>query len=134
MILEDTLDLVSKGDTITSVCLPNSETPIDEDHKCNIVGFGLTRFQRHGKPSKHLRHADIHLVPVETCNRPESFNNTVNETLTVCAGDGTADLSPCSFDSGGSLVCSVNGKSIIPNNASFFNFFFCHIYSTIFII
>ena len=110
VILENKLDLENKGESITSVCLPNSETPIENNHKCSIVGFGMTRFERHGNSSQHLRHADIHLVPVETCNRPDSFNNTVNETLTVCAGDGTADLSPCTMDSGGSLVCAINGK------------------------
>ena len=110
LILESKLELDGRsGENITSVCLPNKQTPIEPNHECNIVGFGMTQFEQ-GGASDHLRHADIRLVPVETCNRADSFNNTVNETLTVCAGEGTADISPCNLDSGGSLVCEINGK------------------------
>lgn len=113
LILENELKLNSNNGNITSVCLPNKDTLIEVNHKCNIVGFGMTQYEEEAikkTPSSSLRHADIRLVPIETCNRAKAFNSTVNETMTVCAGDGTAGVSPCYMDSGGALACDVNGK------------------------
>jgi len=107
LILEKDLKFNFQENRVSPVCLPDQSNVIPENHKCKIVGFGFTSFE--GKKSDQLRHAEMQLVPVETCNKPESFNNTIQRNTSICGGDGS-DVSPCNYDSGGGLVCQKNGE------------------------
>ena len=77
--LAEKLDL-KKGNR-DSVCLPDILRKIPDNYGCYIVGYGMTKFE--GNVSDELRHAPIKTVPIKECNKPEAFNQTINENLII---------------------------------------------------
>lgn len=104
-----------QDDNKDAICLPDEHNLIPDNYSCFIVGWGLRKFPNTKRiPNKlypeELNYAEITTVSTSICNQEVSFNNTINSTMTICAGDSNATTSPCNKDSGGSLACKKNGN------------------------
>jgi trypsin len=74
------------------------ETPLSIGEKLVVSGWGDTE---KGVPSDDLLMTYVPYVTNETCNRPESYNNKIQDGM-LCAGEKGADS--CQGDSGGPLA------------------------------
>ena len=110
------------------ICLPNDQHKPSKAHTCFVAGWGQTKEGVKKYPDK-LRHVSVLLVSRKTCNLKESYGGSITK-LQQCAGYKEGGKDACANDSGGSLVCNVDGN--------FFFFFrnfiinFLNITSTIF--
>lgn len=76
-----------------------------------VVGWGATEYVTVGSPPfpDRLRRAVVPLVPVATCNAPESYAGDVVEGQ-FCAGFPEGGVDTCIGDSGGPLYVQVDGR------------------------
>ena len=56
--------------------------------------------------------AEVPLVSLNTCNKAESYNGTINNRY-ICAGKSEGGIDGCGGDSGGPLVCPASNGSFI---------------------
>ena len=91
------------------ICLPDDDNPVAEDQECYVTGWG--KIQKNGFPSDKLREVKVKRVSLATCNSDKSYGGTKDETMT-CAGYPEGGKGVCHNDSGGSMSCKVNGKSL----------------------
>ena len=89
------------------ICLPDDDNPVAEDQDCYATGWGL--IQEDGFPSDILQEVKVKHVPLARCNSLLSYARRKDETMT-CAGYPSGGSDACQNDSGGSMVCKVNGK------------------------
>ena len=89
------------------ICLSDDDNPVSEDQECFVTGWG--HVTENGYPSDKLREVKVKRVSLETCNSKQSYNGTIDATMT-CAGYSEGGRDACQNDSGGSMVCKVNGK------------------------
>ena len=89
------------------ICLPDDDNPVAEDQDCYATGWGLV--QEDGFPSDKLREVKVKRVSLARCNSLLSYGGRKDETMT-CAGYAVGGKDACQNDSGGSMVCKVNGK------------------------
>ena len=105
--LSDAIDLrkESKG----RLCLPSIDHPVRPGMDCYVAGWGKTSKDTR-YTSETLQHAKMKLIDRDTCNLPGMISGGGLKEREICAGyrDLRADI--CPGDSGGSLVCQLNGK------------------------
>ena len=89
------------------ICLPDGDNPVAEDQDCYATGWG--HVQENGFPSDILQEVQVKRVPPARCNSLLSYGGRIDETMT-CAGYPSGGRDACQNDSGGSMVCRVNGK------------------------
>ena len=88
------------------VCIPKSSAHNQwKDATCYSYGYGFTH---EGLLADYLQEVELPLVPLDKCNAPQAYNNTVTD-VNLCAGFYKRGKSVCNFDSGASLVCNKNG-------------------------
>ena len=89
------------------VCIPKS----DEHEKWkNAVCFSYGRgYTENSTSSRYLKEVQLPLVPLETCNEPRAYNNTVTDQ-NICAGFFNRGKTTCNDDAGASLVCKKMGE------------------------
>ena len=89
------------------ICLPDDNYPIPSTMECYVKGWGSTRYG-----GKQLRHTRVMRVPRKICNLPVSWQNILIKGQT-CAGYAEGGKEACTNDSGGSMVCKLNGRDKI---------------------
>jgi len=67
-----------------------------------------------------LQDASVPLVPLQSCNSPESYQGGISDTQ-VCAGFSTGGIDSCVGDSGGPLYLIQNGEQVQVGITSFGN-------------
>ena len=89
------------------ICLPDDDNPVGEEQDCYVTGWG--HIEESAASSDELREVKVKLVPLQKCNSHQSYKGTKDETM-VCAGYAEGGKDACQNDSGGSMVCKVDGK------------------------
>ena len=89
------------------ICLPDDDNPVADDQECYATGWGHLEYD--GFPSDYLREVKVKRVSPNVCNDTNAYNGHIDETMT-CAGFAEGQKDSCQNDSGGSLVCKVDGK------------------------
>ena len=62
-----------------------------------------------------LREVKVNRVSPDVCNDTKAYDGDIDETMT-CAGFAEGFKDTCQNDSGGSLVCKVNGEFLLNRN------------------
>ena len=89
------------------VCIPKTDNHNTwKDAKCFSYGYGYTEEK---KLANYIREVELPLVPLDECNAPKAYHDTVTEQH-ICAGYYEKGKSVCNFDSGASLVCKKNNR------------------------
>uniref|UniRef100_A0A5S6QI35 Peptidase S1 domain-containing protein n=1 Tax=Trichuris muris TaxID=70415 RepID=A0A5S6QI35_TRIMR len=96
---------VMHSDATIPVCLPKQNESLPFGKMCHVVGWGS--ISRNGISSTKLLQVDFEILDYDKCNR-----RNMNEDTVFCAGRLTGGRDTCQGDSGGSLVCEVNGKFV----------------------
>ena len=97
------------------ICLPDDDNPVADDQECYATGWGLLEYD--GFPSDYLREVKVNRVSPDVCNDTNAYDGDIDETMT-CAGFAEGQKDSCTNDSGGSLVCKVDGKFSLNRNSS----------------
>lgn len=95
------------------ICLPDDDNPVADDQECYATGWGHLEFN--GFPSDYLREVKVNRVSPDVCNDTKAYDGDIDETMT-CAGFAEGFKDTCQNDSGGSLVCKVNGEFLLNRN------------------
>ena len=84
---------------------------------CHIAGWGIMDNRTNSDTAKKLQFADIAIYTDDICAflYPLSFNRY----NMFCAGDFISERDACEGDSGGPLICDINGKPVIYGVVSF---------------
>ncbi|XP_060563996.1 coagulation factor XI-like, partial [Ruditapes philippinarum] len=90
------------NDYIQPACLPESSDL--SEIKCEVSGWGYKKEK--GSITDTLRAAQVPIIQEHKC-RTLLKNYSIDFGKVICAGDGSADA--CTGDSGGSLICEING-------------------------
>ena len=89
------------------ICLPDDDNPVAKDQDCFATGWG--HVQENVFPSDKLREVRVKRVSLAKCNSLLSYKGRKDKTM-QCAGYAVGGKDACQNDSGGSMVCKVNGK------------------------
>uniref|UniRef100_G1PEJ1 Peptidase S1 domain-containing protein n=1 Tax=Myotis lucifugus TaxID=59463 RepID=G1PEJ1_MYOLU len=85
------------------VCLPDASYEFRPGDEMFVTGFGALQNDALGGSQNHLRQVQVNLIDTETCNKPQSYNNTITPRM-LCAGSLEGKRDACQGDSGGPLV------------------------------
>ncbi|WP_170971902.1 serine protease [Rhodobacter sp. SY28-1] len=77
-----------------------------------LIVSGWGALSQGGIGSDILMHAAVPPVNLEECNKPESYNGAVDQTM-FCAGLRDGGVDSCQGDSGGPIYGVVNGKPML---------------------
>ncbi|XP_060591160.1 sushi, von Willebrand factor type A, EGF and pentraxin domain-containing protein 1-like [Ruditapes philippinarum] len=96
------------NDFIQPACLPDDLTLLLSETKCEVSGWGKKNFL--GEISDKLKAVEVPIIPGHVCQ--SNYNKySIDFEKVICAGDTTADA--CLGDSGGPLICNINGLSTV---------------------
>ncbi|XP_015199639.1 transmembrane protease serine 12-like [Lepisosteus oculatus] len=93
---------VNFTDYVQPVCLLRGASEEAGLTPCFISGWGTTSWG--GERADTLQEAEVNLIPRETCNQPDWYNQSLTENM-QCAGHETGGIDACQADSGGPLQC-----------------------------
>ena len=112
--LSEKLDFSKKHSHISPICLPNRNEEVNENSKCQAVGWGKT--SSNSKPSSVLKYVDQNIINKKKCKK--AYPDLTNKH--ICAnhhGETT-----CNGDSGGPLECMrQDGSWVLQGITSFGN-------------
>ena len=114
-LLQLKLPISIEDENKARICLPDDDNPVADDEECYATGWGL--LEHNGFPSDYLREVNVNRVSPDVCNDTNAYNGGIDETMT-CAGFAEGQKDACTNDSGGSLVCKVEGKFSLNRNSS----------------
>jgi len=120
---------------VRRACIPDKHIEMHSGHECWIAGWGMTHPKNMFSVSKKLLEAPVDVMSAEYCGKhsgytigPGYFDGSDNPNAfevdyprEFCAGtldrDGNgktdADRDACMGDSGGPLICAVDGKPLL---------------------
>ncbi|XP_068111697.1 acrosin-like [Hyperolius riggenbachi] len=107
---------ISFSNYIQPICLPGKNTDLKRIFKCNIAGWGVTKYGS-TTPSDVLQEALVDLFLADTCSRPDWYGGQVF-TYNLCAGYEQGGTDSCQGDSGGPLMCPLPGNVFIVAGVS----------------
>ncbi|XP_011890027.1 PREDICTED: tryptase gamma isoform X2 [Cercocebus atys] len=98
---------VTLSSWILPVCLPEASDDFRPGSRCWVTGWGYTREGEPLPPPYSLQEVEVSVVDTETCRRdyPGPGGSILRPDMLCAQGPGDA----CQDDSGGPLVCQVNG-------------------------
>ncbi|XP_072871795.1 LOW QUALITY PROTEIN: tryptase gamma [Chlorocebus sabaeus] len=98
---------VTLSSRILPVCLPEASDDFCPGSRCWVTGWGHTREGEPLPPPYSLQEVEVSVVDTETCRRdyPGPGGSILQPDMLCTQGPGDA----CQDDSGGPLVCQVNG-------------------------
>uniref|UniRef100_A0AC35UH86 Peptidase S1 domain-containing protein n=1 Tax=Rhabditophanes sp. KR3021 TaxID=114890 RepID=A0AC35UH86_9BILA len=96
---------VNRTKSLNAICL--NRLPVLPYHVCVVAGWGRTR--ETGAASTELREAFIPIVPNEICNDFMHYRGRVHTPSSFCAGYSDGSFDACKGDSGGPVMCQING-------------------------
>ncbi|XP_075796837.1 ovochymase-1 isoform X2 [Pelodiscus sinensis] len=94
---------IKLGDSVALICLPDRDEEISIDARCLTAGWGATESGK-DEYSIRLQQASIPLFSNEACR---SYWGQDIKNTNICGG--AAGATACLGDSGGPLICMVNG-------------------------
>ncbi|XP_065263532.1 ovochymase-1 [Emys orbicularis] len=94
---------IKLGDSIAIICLPDRDEEISIDARCLTAGWGTTEPGK-DEYSIRLQQTNIPLLSNEAC---VSYWGQDIKNTNICGG--AAGATACSGDSGGPLICIING-------------------------
>ncbi|KAH1186769.1 hypothetical protein KIL84_019518 [Mauremys mutica] len=94
---------IKLGDSIAIICLPDRDEEISIDARCLTAGWGATEPGK-DEYSIRLQQTNIPLLSNEAC---VSYWGQDIKNTNICGG--AAGATACSGDSGGPLICIING-------------------------
>ncbi|KAG6939667.1 ovochymase 1 [Chelydra serpentina] len=94
---------IKLGDSIAIICLPDRDEEISIDARCLTAGWGATEPGK-DEYSIRLQQTNIPLLSNEAC---VSYWGQDIKNTNICGG--AAGATACSGDSGGPLICMING-------------------------
>uniref|UniRef100_A0AC35TJA5 Peptidase S1 domain-containing protein n=1 Tax=Rhabditophanes sp. KR3021 TaxID=114890 RepID=A0AC35TJA5_9BILA len=96
---------VKRSSDVNSICLNKLPTP---NYKvCVIAGYGS--LSESGPYPAFLREAFVPIIPNYICNDYMHYRGKLDIFSTLCAGYSEGKIDSCKGDSGGPLMCEVNG-------------------------
>jgi hypothetical protein len=97
--------------TIIPICLAKPGDKPDPNSLCVVAGWGNTKEvkQTEGMPNK-LQQLKVPVWDDSICTKNEVWGPTFNTTARICTGYLSGGRNVCSGDSGGPMVCGVNGQ------------------------
>ncbi|XP_031518423.1 tryptase gamma [Papio anubis] len=98
---------VTLSSRILPVCLPEASDDFRPGSRCWVTGWGYTREGEPLPPPYSLQEVEVSVVNTETCRRdyPGPGGSILRPDMLCAQGPGDA----CQDDSGGPLVCQMNG-------------------------
>ncbi|PNF30618.1 hypothetical protein B7P43_G06127 [Cryptotermes secundus] len=94
---------------VMPACLPHHGVQYTPGLNCTISGWGSVKAAGAGY-SRHLRATWIPLLPHETCKASFVYGTKAIGDGMFCAGLLEGGVDSCQGDSGGALVCLINGE------------------------
>jgi len=103
--------LTTGGTTVTRpVDTASATTEVPDNTTVLVTGWGATA---EGAPgSLDLLGAAIPVVSNAVCNRPESYNGDITDTM-MCVGRQEGGIDSCQGDSGGPLTADLQGRRVL---------------------
>jgi len=104
---------------VYAATLPTSDIPADTN--CTVIGWGKTHVDQFQKPySNCLREVTVPIVGFEECQKMYENDPSRIKVLKgmMCAGYKEGGKDSCGADSGGPLICKVNGEKHIQGIVS----------------
>ncbi|ESO09319.1 hypothetical protein HELRODRAFT_97488 [Helobdella robusta] len=94
---------------VQPACLPSASTTYEAGMKCEVTGWGLID-EDSLTPPNSLHSAILPIINETECKRlyKDLFKLFVTED-SFCAGYATGEVDTCSGDSGGPLICNIDG-------------------------
>ncbi|CAH8644461.1 unnamed protein product [Dicrocoelium dendriticum] len=113
------------GRFVNIACLPTASEELEPGKECYSVGWGHET-QDATNISTILKHVPVSVVPKGECiinyatlrQSPEELPVAIEDTM-ICAGHSQGGKDSCQFDSGGPLVCQLNGQWRVMGIISF---------------
>lgn len=102
--------------TIQTICLPPrfGDAPLGSD--CEITGFGQESATDYFYP-KDLKMSVVKIISHEQCKQPHYYGSEINYKM-LCAADPEWKTDSCSGDSGGPLICNIDGRPTLSGIVS----------------
>jgi len=97
------------GPYIMPACLPHHGLQYTPGLNCTISGWGTTKAAG-SVYARRLRAAWIPLLPHETCKASFVYGTKTIADGMFCAGMLEGGMDSCQGDSGGALICLINGE------------------------
>ncbi|XP_075384214.1 tryptase gamma-like [Tenrec ecaudatus] len=92
---------------VLPVCLPEASTSFQPGTQCWVTGWGYTQEGEPLRPPYSLQEVQVSIVDTATCRQDyNSTGSTIQPDMLCAQGPGDA----CQDDSGGPLVCRVDGS------------------------
>uniref|UniRef100_A0A8C6GM50 Urokinase-type plasminogen activator n=1 Tax=Mus spicilegus TaxID=10103 RepID=A0A8C6GM50_MUSSI len=102
--------------SIQTICLPPRFTDAPFGSDCEITGFGKESESDYLYP-KNLKMSVVKLVSHEQCMQPHYYGSEINYKM-LCAADPEWKTDSCKGDSGGPLICNIEGRPTLSGIVS----------------
>ncbi|XP_020836422.1 tryptase alpha/beta-1-like, partial [Phascolarctos cinereus] len=104
---------VQLNENVQTITLPEASQTFTPDMECWVSGWGNIGSEEHLPPPFTLQKVRVPVMDAVTCDQEYHENNFIPEEERIILDDmicaGEAGRGPCQGDSGGALVCKVQG-------------------------
>ncbi|XP_014648900.1 PREDICTED: tryptase gamma [Ceratotherium simum simum] len=98
---------VTLSSRVLPVCLPEASANFRPGTPCWVTGWGYTAEGKPLQPPYSLQEAEVSIVDIETCTQDYTGTGSSSIQPDMLCAQGPGDA--CQDDSGGPLVCQVDG-------------------------
>ncbi|KAJ8361639.1 hypothetical protein SKAU_G00181640 [Synaphobranchus kaupii] len=100
-----------RTDSVHTACLAPKHQMLPPGVSCDVVGYGKEN-DRLWYKSQYLREAKVELLSQSVCTDKDYYGSLVTNNM-FCAGSPDWSKDACKGDSGGPLLCEVNGRMFL---------------------